>query len=146
MKGGDWSGACAGDRQIMQVIGVLAAAVFRAPVRNVWNQGSLEEGTGGIGGRDIPAPQAGLFASLAEGFFGDKPLPKDMVAWGVGIGIALLIADFILAKMKVKFRLHIMPVAVGIYLPFGLAVPILFGGVVRWLVCRAGPYIVRAHV
>ncbi|MCP4508527.1 MAG: hypothetical protein GY826_19315 [Fuerstiella sp.] len=31
-------------------------------------------------------------------------------------------------------RLHVMPVAVGIYLPFGLAVPIVLGGVIRSLV------------
>jgi putative OPT family oligopeptide transporter len=138
LKTGHLIGASPRNQQIMQIIGVLSAAFFMAPVMTVLHQGSLNEGTGGIGGRDLPAPQASLFASLAEGFFGDKPLPKDMVAWGVGIGIALLIADFILAKMKVKFRLHIMPVAVGIYLPFGLAVPILLGGVVSWLVGRAG--------
>ena len=121
----------------MQVIGVVVAAFFMAPVMTVLHQGSLNEGTGGIGGRDLPAPQANLFASLAKGFFGDEALPKEMVAGGVLIGIALLVADFILAKMKVNFRLHVMPVAVGIYLPLRLAVPILLGGVVSWLVSRA---------
>ncbi|MDP6553428.1 MAG: oligopeptide transporter, OPT family [Pirellulaceae bacterium] len=137
LKTGHLVGASPRNQQIMQVVGVLSAAFFMAPVMTVLHQGSLNEGTGGIGGRDLPAPQANLFASLAEGFFGEEALPKDMVAWGVGIGIVLLIADFLLAKMKVNFRLHVMPVAVGIYLPFGLAVPILLGGVVSWLVRRA---------
>lgn len=137
LKTGHMVGASPRNQQIMQVIGVVAAAFFMAPVMTVLHHGSLNEGTGGIGGRDLPAPQANLFASLANGFFGGEALPKDMVAWGVGIGITLLIADFILAKMKVNFRLHVMPVAVGIYLPFGLAVPILLGGFVSWLVGRA---------
>jgi putative OPT family oligopeptide transporter len=121
----------------MQVIGVLAAAFIMAPVMTVLHQGSLNDGTGGIGGRDLPAPQANMFASLAQGFFGENELPKDMVYWGIAIGIALVIADWILVKQKVNFRLHVMPVAVGIYLPFGLSVPILLGGIVSWLVKRA---------
>ncbi len=136
LKTGHLVGASPRNQQIMQVLGVLAAAFFMAPVMTVLHQGSLNEGTGGIGGRDLPAPQANLFASLANGFFGEEALPKEMVAWGVGIGIGLLIADFLLAKMKVDFRLHVMPVAVGIYLPFGLAVPILLGGFASWLVNR----------
>jgi hydrogenase-4 membrane subunit HyfE len=30
-----------------------------------------------------------------------------------------------------------MPVAVGMYLPFGLAVPILVGGLLRWVMTRS---------
>ncbi len=137
LKTGQIVGASPRNQQIMQVIGVVSAAFIMAPVMTVLHQGSLNEGTGGIGGSDLSAPQANLFASLARGFFGEETLPKDMVAWGVGIGIALLIADFILRKMKVDFRLHIMPVAVGIYLPLKLAVPILLGGIMSWLVGRA---------
>ena len=54
-----------------------------------------------------------------------------MVAWGIAIGIALLVIDFVLTKLKSSVRLHVMPVAVGIYLPFGLSIPILLGGIVR---------------
>ena len=136
LKTGHLVGASPRNQQIMQVIGVVSAAFFMAPIMTVLHEGSLNEGNGGIGGRDLPAPQANLFASLADGFFGEQALPKDMVAWGVGIGIAILVIDFILAKLKINFRLHVMPVAVGIYLPFGLAVPILMGGLVSWLVGR----------
>lgn len=137
LKTGHLVGASPRNQQIMQVVGVLAAAFIMAPVMTVLHQGSLNDGTGGIGGRDLPAPQANLFASLAEGFFGDNELPKDMVYWGIAIGIVLVIADWILVKQKVNFRLHVMPVAVGIYLPLGLSVPILLGGIVSWLVKRA---------
>jgi putative OPT family oligopeptide transporter len=137
LKTGHLVGASPRNQQIMQIIGVLAAAFIMAPVMTVLHQGSLNAGTGGIGGRELSAPQASLFASLVNGFFGKEDLPEVMVFWGVGIGIAILFVDFALARMKSEFRLHVMPVAVGIYLPFGLAVPILLGGVINWLVGTA---------
>ncbi|MBN2325714.1 MAG: OPT/YSL family transporter, partial [Candidatus Omnitrophica bacterium] len=79
----------------------------------------------------LPAPQAVLFSSLVNGFFGDVSLPWNMVVWGVIIGFIILIIDTLLEQNESKFRLHIMPVAVGIYLPFGLSVPIFLGGLVH---------------
>lgn len=137
LKTGQLVGASPRNQQVMQVVGVLAAAFVMAPVMTVLHQGSLNDGSGGIGGRDLPAPQANLFASLAQGFFGGNELPKDMLYWGVAIGVLLVVIDAILVRAKVRFRLHVMPVAVGIYLPFGLATPILLGGLVSWRVGRA---------
>ena len=53
-----------------------------------------------------------------------------MVAIGASLGIVLLIFDTFLEKNKSTFRLHVMPVAVGMYLPFGLSTPILIGGII----------------
>jgi uncharacterized oligopeptide transporter (OPT) family protein len=39
-------------------------------------------------------------------------------------------------RRQAAFRLHLMPVAVGMYLPFGLSTPILLGGVINYLVTR----------
>jgi putative OPT family oligopeptide transporter len=136
LKTGHLVGASPRDQQIMQLIGVLVAAFVMAPVMTVLHEGSLNSGTGGIGGKDLPAPQAGLFASLAEGFFAEGELPKDMVLYGIGVGIAILVADVMLKRSNTGFRLHVMPVAVGIYLPFGLAAPIVLGGIVRALIDR----------
>ncbi len=134
LKTGHLVGASPRSQQIMQVVGVLVAAFVMAPVLTVLHEGSLNAGTGGIGGDDLSAPQASLFASLAQGFFGDESLPRDMVFWGVGIGIALLVLDQFLAKANSSFRLHVMPVAVGMYLPFALSTPILLGGLLSALV------------
>lgn len=134
LKTGHLVGASPRNQQIMQVIGVVTAAFVMAPVMTILHQGSLQSGTGGIGGKDLPAPQAGLFASLAEGFFGDAILPKEMVLLGMGVGVLILIADNFLRLNNSTVRLHVMPVAVGIYLPFGLALPIVLGGVIRSLV------------
>ncbi len=166
LKTGVLVGARPRSQQILQVLGVCVAAFALSPVMTVLDEGSKKEGTGGIGGSDLKAPQAGLFASLAQGFFGeDEPdespssedqgtegqsestttsssttkkneLPKTMLYIGVGIGLALLVADFFLEKRKSEFRLHVMPVAVGIYLSLGLTVPILLGGLLHFFVSR----------
>lgn len=140
LKTGYLVGASPRHQQVMQILGVVVAAFVMAPVMTVLHEGSLNAGTGGIGGRELPAPQAGLFASLTTGFFSEQgDLPEHMVAWGVGIGVLLLVADRLLAKAGSSVRLHVMPVAVGIYLPFLLSVPILLGGIVRHLVNRRSP-------
>ena len=124
LKTGQIVGASPYKQQIMQIAGVAVASLVMAPIMQL-----LHETTpGGIGGRELAAPQAGLFASLANGFFGDGVLPWNMVAIGSVLGILLLLGDAFLASKNSTFRLHLMPVAVGMYLPFGLSTPILIGG------------------
>ncbi len=134
LKTGQLVGASPRNQQIAQVLGVLGAAFIMAPVLTILHEGSLNAGTGGIGGEELVAPQAGLFASLAEGFFGNGNIPWHMVGWGVGLAVLILLADIPLAIKKSSFRLHVMPVAVGIYLPAELSVPILFGGILNWMI------------
>lgn len=137
LKTGHLVGATPRSQQIAQVLGVLAAAFIMAPVMTILHEGSLNAGTGGIGGQDLVAPQAGLFASLANGFFGGEELPWTMVGWGVGLALLILLADIPLALKNSSFRLHVMPVAVGIYLPAELSVPILLGGILHWMISRS---------
>ncbi|MBJ11967.1 MAG: oligopeptide transporter, OPT family [Candidatus Marinimicrobia bacterium] len=154
LKTGQIVGASPFRQQIMQIIGIAVASIVMAPIMQL-----LHENTpGGIGGRELSAPQAGLFASLAKGFFGDGILPWNMVAIGAVLGIIILIADYFLVfwynlKERIsssethlnknnqtneikKFRLHLMPIAVGIYLPFGLATPILVGGIIAHFISK----------
>lgn len=136
LKTGYIVGATPKKQQIMQIIGVLAASFILAPVLVVLHEGSINNGTGGIGGSELPAPQAKLFSALVNGFFGDGDLPWDMVGWGVAIGVVLLFIDKWLEMSKSEFRLHVMPVAVGIYLPLGLSAPIFFGGLLHAFISR----------
>lgn len=136
LKTGQLVGATPRSQQIAQVLGVVVAAFIMAPVLTILHEGSLKAGTGGIGGKELGAPQAGLFASLAEGFFGDGQIPWTMVGWGAALAVLILLADIPLALKNSSFRLHIMPVAVGIYLPAELSVPILFGGILNWMIKR----------
>jgi len=124
LKTGQIVGASPYRQQIMQIAGVAVASLVMAPIMQL-----LHENTpGGIGGRELAAPQAGLFASLAKGFFGDGILPWNMVLIGCALGVIILVIDYILETKSSGFRLYLMPVAVGIYLPFGLSTPILIGG------------------
>ena len=130
LKTGQLVGASPFRQQIMQIIGVGVASLVMAPIMQL-----LHENTpGGIGGRELAAPQAGLFASLANGFFGDGVLPWDMVCIGAVLGTLILLGDLFLEKNKSYFRLHLMPVAVGMYLPFGLSTPILLGGLIAYFI------------
>ena len=85
----------------------------------------------GFGSKELPAPQAGLMAMLAQGIVG-----HDM-AWPlVGVGIFLGIA---MIMMQVKSP---MLVAVGMYLPFETTLAIFVGGIFRsigdWLARNRG--------
>ena len=55
-----------------------------------------------------------------------------LVGIGAAIGAALIAADAWLKARGSRFRLHPMPVAVGMYLPFTLSVPIFLGGFIRY--------------
>ncbi len=135
LKTGSIVGAAPFRQQMMQIAGVFVAAFVMAPVLNL-----LHENTpGGIGGKDLPAPQAGLFASLASGFAGKTELPWGLIGVGALIGVGVLAIDEALRRRDARFRAHLMPIAVGMYLPFGLAVPILVGGLIAHVHSRGVP-------
>jgi putative OPT family oligopeptide transporter len=134
LKTGSLVGSAPFRQQIMQIAGVFVAAFVMAPVLTL-----LHDNTpGGIGGKNLSAPQAQLFASLAKGFSGETELPWELIGTGVGLGIVILVVDEIL-KRNTRFRAHVMPIAVGMYLPFGLATPILLGGMIAYLYSRNVP-------
>ena len=133
LKTGSLVGATPFRQQWVEVLGVISAAFVLAPVL-----GLLHE-VYGIGSESLPAPQAALFASLMQGFFGDAILPWDLVAAGAVVGLAIVLVDqLLLGPRGSSFRLHVMPVAVGMYLPFGLSTAILLGGLFAWLSSKRG--------
>ncbi|MEX2288309.1 MAG: oligopeptide transporter, OPT family [Planctomycetaceae bacterium] len=137
LKTGYLVGSSPRRQQIMEVLAVVVSAFVMAPVMTMLHVGA--EQSGGIGGTELKAPQAALIAALVRGIFGGKELPWDMIAWGVGIGVAIIFADLLLKALGFRFRLHVMPVAVGIYLPFGIAPPILIGGLMHYALTRRRP-------
>ncbi|MEQ8275663.1 MAG: oligopeptide transporter, OPT family [Deltaproteobacteria bacterium] len=136
LKAGRIVGATPFKQQIMQVVGVLGAAVVAAPILTL-----LLEAYGiGVPTEAHPdplrAPQATLMASVAEGVFAGG-LPWTMVAIGMVVAVAVIALDQWLARRGSTFRTPVLAVAVGIYLPFELSVPILVGGLVAHLAKRA---------
>ncbi|MCT4641552.1 MAG: oligopeptide transporter, OPT family [Bacteriovoracaceae bacterium] len=126
LKTGQIIGATPKYQQWAQVIGVVIPAFVIAPVL------TLLHSTQGIG-TGLKAPQATLFASITKALFGSGDLPFDMVLIGALFGIVILVIDNLFLS-KAKFRLHLMPIAVGIYLPVTLAYPIFIGGVINYLI------------
>ena len=125
LKTGSIVGATPRRQQAMQLAGVVVAAFVMAPVLQLLHDAY------GIGSRELAAPQASLFASLARGFFGGEELPWGLVGFGAFLGVLVLMVDVALDRRGVSFRLHLMPIAVGLYLPFGLGLPILLGGLIE---------------
>lgn len=135
LKTGSLVGASPFRQQIMQCLGVGFAALVMAPVLTLLHN----QTEGGIGGRELPAPQASLFKSLVLGFSGEAALPWNLIAIGAGVGVVILLIDRALQASGAGFRAHLMPIAVGMYLPFGLATPILIGGLIAHFHARRSP-------
>jgi putative OPT family oligopeptide transporter len=125
LKTGQLVGATPARQQAAQIAGVAVAAFFIAPIL------SLLHGAYGIG-TGLRAPQATLFASITGAVFGSGSIPRDMILIGAAVGVVIIILDELLKRSRLSFRLHVMPLAVGIYLPLTLIVPMLIGGIVRY--------------
>ncbi|WKN30980.1 oligopeptide transporter, OPT family [Porifericola rhodea] len=135
LKAGYILGATPYKQQIMQMVGVGAGAFAIAPVLNYLLIGY------GIGTptpeqpEALAAPQATLMQSVATGIFGDG-LPWDMVSIGAVIAIAIIAFDQYLKNKGSNFRMPVLAVAVGLYLPLELDTSIFVGGLIAWLVNR----------
>ena len=128
LKCGQLVGSTPWKQQVMQILGVVVAAFVMAPVLNLLHEGY------GIG-KGLQAPQANLMATVGKGVFVGG-LPWMIIGIGAGIAAVVIAIDLVLEKRNVKFRIPVMAFAVGVYLPFDLNVPIMFGGIIAWLVQR----------
>jgi putative OPT family oligopeptide transporter len=106
--------------QLVELIAVLCASLVMYFPLYVLHVGDLRSGGLGFGGKALPAPQAGLMATLALGIVGGD-MPWSLVVVGICFGIALIM-------LQVKSP---MLVAVGMYLPFNTTFAIFVGGVIR---------------
>ena len=113
MSCGQMIGATPRHQQIAEIIGVLAAAPILALVVQALDKAYH------IGSPDLAAPQAFLMAGITKGV-----LTGEMV-W------PFVLAGMVLAFVLILIDLPVLPVAIGIYLPFTLSVPIFGGGIVR---------------
>jgi len=131
LKAGYMLGATPRKQQYMLMIGAVAAAFVLAPVLQILVNGA--GGPSGLGSTSLPAPQSGLMASVSQGIFG-AGLPYDMIGIGALLAVGMIIADIFLGRAGAKFRIPVMAVAVGIYLPITVTAPIFVGGLVAWAV------------
>lgn len=135
LKAGHILGATPNRQQIMQMVGVVSAAIVIPVILQLLNDAY------GIGPatperpRSLTAPQATLMESVARGVFSGD-LPWKMVYIGMGIGVAIIALDKYLEARKIDFSVPVLAVAVGLYLPFQLDSAIFVGGVLAWLISR----------
>ena len=135
LKAGHVLGATPYKQQIMQVVGVAAGALAIAPVLNNL---LLAYGIGTPTAEQpdaLAAPQATLMQSVADGIFRGG-LPWTMVAIGAAIAAVIIAIDVYLKNRNSDFRMPVLAVAVGLYLPLELDTSIFFGGVIAWAVER----------
>ncbi len=136
LKAGHLVGATPWRQQVVQCVGVVSAVLVMTPILNLLLTAY------GIGAptpahpHALLAPQATLMAAVAKGVFGGG-LPWAMVGWGAGIGIAVIVFDEYLKAAGARWRVPVLAVAMGVYLPLDLSIPILAGGVIARLTARA---------
>ena len=116
LKTGNILGATPWKQQTGEVIGVIASSLAIGGVLILLHR------AWGFGSDAISAPQAMMMKSIVEGIMGDG-LPWGLIAGGAVFAVVLTI-----------FRVPVMPVAIGMYLPVGLGVTMFAGGLLRWFV------------
>ncbi len=133
LKAGHIVGATPWKQQVMQIVGTISAALVMAPVLTILLKAYGFEGHASAKEGALAAPQAGLMAAVARGVF-EKDLPWLYIGIGVATAILIIIADVWLHRKKIPFRMPVLAVAIGIYLPFELSVPIFIGGLLHYAV------------
>ncbi len=123
LKAGYLLGGTPWKMQVVEIAAVGVLSLFLMLPIVLLHEANLA--TGGIGGRALPAPQAGLMAQLAKGIVGGQ-MAWGLIAIGAAFGIALIMCG---AKSP-------MLIAVGMYLPFSTVSAIFVGGVIKWALDR----------
>ncbi len=113
LKTGQLLGATPYNIQIARFIGVAVTAITIPFVVIVLHQVYT------IGSPNLPAPQSYVMASIARGIFLGE-MNWAMFVLGIVVGLVLIYLD-----------LPVMAVAIGIYLPFTLTLPIMIGGLLN---------------
>ncbi len=123
LKTGYVLGATPRMQQIGELIGVITSAGVVCLVVMMLHQ-NVE---GGLGGAELPAPQAVLMKLVIDGVL-DQSLPWALIFIGVAIG---LVASL--------FKIPVLAFAVGVYLPLSTMGAVFLGGLTRHLLTRAQP-------
>lgn len=116
LKTGFLLGATPRRQQIGEIIGTVFSAVAIGGVLY------LLDAAWGFGSQELSAPQATLMKLIVEGVM-EGNLPWTLVFIGVFIAVVVEILG-----------VPVLPVAIGLYLPFSLTACIMLGGIVRFLV------------
>jgi putative OPT family oligopeptide transporter len=134
LKTGQLVDATPWKQQVALVIGVIAGAFVIPPVLDLVNHAYGFVGAPGAELRPhpLPAPQAGLISSLAQGVIA-ADIDWSLIRIGGLIGIGIILLDEILARTTKHMRVPPLAVGLGIYLPTQSTLMIVVGAIVGWL-------------
>ena len=106
--------------ELAEIIGVVIAAMVL-----IWPMIAMDR-VYEIGSAELPAPQAGLMALMAQGIVGGD------MAWPLVVTGMFLALGLILINSPSP-----MLIAVGMYLPFGSTSAIFVGGLMAWMLSKS---------
>jgi len=120
-------------QQVMQMVGTVSAALVMAPILILLLNAYGFAGHSSAKENPLIAVQANLMASVAKSVF-EGGLPWLFVLLGAVLAVLVIILDEYLLWRGSSFRTPVLAVAIGIYLPFELEVPIFAGGIIHQLI------------
>jgi putative OPT family oligopeptide transporter len=137
LKTGQLVDATPWKQQVALIFGVIAGAFVIPPVLGLVNQAYGFVGAPGAELRPhpLPAPQAGLISSLAQGVIA-ADIDWSLILIGALIGVAIIALDEILARTTKHMRVPPLAVGLGIYLPTQSTLMIVVGAIVGWFFDR----------
>ena len=120
-------------QQVALIFGVIAGAFVIPPVLDLVNHAYGFVGAPGAELRPhpLPAPQAGLISSLAQGVIA-ADIDWSLIRIGGLIGIGIILLDEILARTTKHMRVPPLAVGLGIYLPTQSTLMIVVGAIAGW--------------
>ena len=128
LKTGQLVGSTPWKQQVALILGVIAGSLILPPVLQLLATSFGFAGAPGAGPNALAAPQASLFAAIAQGVLGGS-MRWDLIWIGCGIGIVLIVIDEVM-RGSGKGKLPPLAVAMGIYLPATLVFPAVIGAVI----------------
>src|SRR5215831_3756328 len=136
LKTGQLVDATPWKQQVALIIGVVAGALVIPPVLDLMNHAYGFAGAPGADPRRaLPAPQAGLISSLAQGVIA-ADIDWSLIGIGALIGVGIVLVDEILARTTKHMRVPPLAVGLGIYLPTSSTLMIVVGAVAGWFYDR----------
>ncbi|KTD35689.1 oligopeptide transporter [Legionella nautarum] len=138
LKVGQLVGATPWRQQVMLLLGVVISSLVIPPVMQllfeVYGIAGVMPHEGMDVSQSLPAPTAALMAAITEAVFRNA-LPWTMMLFGASVIFLLLLINY-LFKMHRYFRLSILGVAIGMYLPISSSFPLFLGGMIALVVHR----------
>eukprot|EP01095_Lingulamoeba_sp_RSL-Kostka_P007453 TRINITY_DN2377_c0_g1_i3.p1 TRINITY_DN2377_c0_g1~~TRINITY_DN2377_c0_g1_i3.p1 ORF type:complete len:636 (+),score=154.83 TRINITY_DN2377_c0_g1_i3:44-1951(+) len=133
LKAGNIVGSTPYKQQIAQVIGIFAPSLLLPIIINFVIEAY------GIGDptsskpNPLIAPQANLIADVSKAiFFGGAPIL--MIVMGGVLALVIMIIDLILSYRKLNFRLPVLAIALGLYIPIDVTFCLFTGSCLSYIV------------